>query len=64
VFLKADDDTIKKLLIVQEFICFGYPTKKTVVELLRKRGFLKKDGKRVAITNNILIEEILGPNSD
>ena len=64
MFLKADEDTIKKLITVSEFICFGYPTKKTVVELLRKRGFLKKDGKRVPITNNILIEEMLGPNSE
>jgi hypothetical protein len=50
--------------MVNDFICFGYPTKKTVVELIRKRGFLKRDGKKEAITNNLLIEELLGPESD
>jgi hypothetical protein len=50
--------------MVNDFICFGYPTKKTVVELIRKRGFLKKEGKKEAITNNLLIEELLGPESE
>ena len=31
-----------------------------VNELLRKRGFIKKDGKRFAISDNNLIEELLG----
>jgi ribosomal protein L30/L7E len=30
VFLKANSETIKQLVLVQEYISYGYPTKKTV----------------------------------
>ena len=44
---------------------FGYPTKKIVNDLIRKRGFLKKviEGaktQKLAISDNLLIEELLG----
>ena len=64
MFLKTNRDTIKKLISVQEYICYGYPTFKTVNQMVRKRGFLRKDAKKEAITNNVLIEELLGPNSE
>jgi len=51
---------MKQILIVNDYISYGYPTKKMVNELVRKRGFLKKDGKKEPITNNVLIEELLG----
>jgi len=60
VFARADDETMKQIFIVGDYITFGYPTKKMVNELVRKRGFLKKDNKKEAITNNVLIEELLG----
>lgn len=64
VFLKANTNTIKKIITVQDYITYGYPTQKVVNELVRKRGFLRKDGlKKEAITNNVLIEELLGPDS-
>lgn len=62
VFLKANSETIDRLIICQKYIAYGYPTKKSVNELLRKRGFLKKEGKKEAITNNVLIESMLGPD--
>jgi large subunit ribosomal protein L7e len=46
--------------MIKEYVAFGYPTKKMVNDLIRKRGFLKKDGKKLAITDNVLIEELLG----
>lgn len=60
VFARADEDTMKKILMVNENLAYGYPTKKMVNELVRKRGFLRKDNKKEAITNNVLIEELLG----
>lgn len=60
VFLKSDTETIKKLLLLQHYIAFGYPTKKIVNDLVRKRGFLKKENKREPLQNNALIEELLG----
>jgi len=60
VFVRADADNLKKLLTVEDYVTFGYPTKKTVNDLVRKRGFLKKEGKKLPITDNVLIEELLG----
>jgi len=60
VFVRADADNLKKILTCHEYISYGYPTKKMVNDLIRKRGFLKKDEKKLAITDNVLIEELLG----
>ena len=60
VFLKSDPDTEKAIILVQDYIAFGYPTKQIVNELLRKRGYLKKETKRLPIADNTLIEELLG----
>lgn len=50
-------------MIISEYLTYGYPTKRTVNELVRKRGFLRKETKKEAITNNVLIEELLGPDN-
>ena len=62
VFLRADQATIQKLLTVQRFLAYGYPTKTAVNELVRKRGFLRVEGKKTPISNNVLIEQLLGPD--
>jgi large subunit ribosomal protein L7e len=58
VFLRADENMIKKLMLINDYVTYGYPTKKMVNELIRKRGFLRKDEKKEPITNNVLIEEL------
>ena len=58
VFVRADDKNIKKLMMVNDYVAYGYPSKKMVNELIRKRGFLRKDEKKEPITNNVLIEEL------
>jgi len=63
VFLRADESTIKKLMICNEFVAYGYPSKRMVNELVRKRGFLRKPqegliDKKEPITDNVLIEEL------
>ena len=50
--------------MVKEYVSFGYPTKKIVNDLVRKRGFLKKDDAKLPITDNNLIEELLGGDED
>lgn len=50
--------------MIKEYISFGYPTKKIVNDLIRKRGFLKKDDAKLPITDNNLIEELLGGEED
>ena len=32
-------------------------------EIIRKRGFLKKDDKRLPITDNAIVEEVLGEHN-
>ena len=51
---------MKKIITIQDYVTYGYPTKKMVNDLVRKRGFLKKDKLKLAITDNVLIEELLG----
>jgi len=54
-------DNIKKLLLVSNYIGYGQPTKQILDETIRKRGYLKTaDHKRTPISNNILIEELVG----
>jgi len=61
VFLISDPDTEKSLIQIQDYIAFGYPTKAVVTTLLKKRGFIKsKEGKRVPISDNNIIEDLLG----
>ena len=52
---------VTKLLLCADFIAYGQPEKKLLDEVLRKRGYLKtSDHKRVPISDNTLIEELLG----
>jgi len=44
--------------MVEDHVTYGYPTKKIVTELVRKRGFLRRNEKKEPITNNVLIEEL------
>lgn len=60
VFLKASDLTLKRLLMVEPFVTYGFPNLKNVKELIYKkgRGFLDKEP--FPLTSNDLIEKALG----
>jgi len=58
--VRAGTDTIEKLMLVQNYCGWGSPTKKTLEEIIRKRGYLKKEAKRLPISDNVLVEELLG----
>ena len=49
---------MEQVLLINDHITYGYPTKVMVNELVRKRGFLRKDLKKEPISNNVLIEEL------
>ena len=55
-----NDFNKKMIRAVEPFIAYGYPTLKTVKDLVYKRGVILIDGKVTPITNNELIEEHLG----
>jgi large subunit ribosomal protein L7e len=69
-FVRGDAATMEKLLLVQNYIAYGTPTKKILDDVIRKRGYLRvdaegaKDGKgtakRVPISDNVLVEKLLG----
>ncbi|CAD6580057.1 MAG: 60S ribosomal protein L7 [Alectoria sarmentosa] len=60
VFVKLTKATSEMLKIVEPYIGYGYPSLKTVRELLYKRGYGKINKQRIPLTNNAIIEENLG----
>jgi 60S ribosomal protein uL30 len=59
-FMKLNKATINMLRIVEPYVAYGYPTLKTVRELIYKRGYGKVNYQRVALTDNAIIEKALG----
>jgi len=59
VFMKVNKATMNMLVKVDPYIMYGYPTLKTVKELVYKRGYAKVSGQRVPITDNTIIENAL-----
>merc|ERR1712055_795150 len=60
VFVKLNKSTLNMLRLVEPYISWGYPNLKTVRELIYKRGFAKVNHQRIAISNNEVVEEVLG----
>lgn len=60
VFLRYDEDTRKMLHLVEPYIVYGIMSKTTVHDLISRRGHCKVEGKRVPMSNNLIIEENLG----
>lgn len=59
-FVRLNAATIKMLRLVEPYVAYGYPNLKTVKELIYKRGYLKVNGQRTAITSNDVVESRLG----
>ena len=60
VFVKLNKSTLNMLRLVEPFIAWGYPNLKTIRELVYKRGFAKINHQRIPISNNEVIEDVLG----
>merc|ERR1711928_191639 len=60
VFVKLNKCTLNMLRLVEPFVAWGYPNLKTIRELVYKRGFAKVNHQRIAISNNEVVEEVLG----
>lgn len=60
IFIKASKATLNMIRIIEPYVAFGYPNLKTVKELVYKRGFAKVNKNRIAITDNSIIEGVLG----
>ena len=60
IFVKLTKATSEMLKIVEPYIAYGYPSLKTVRELIYKRGYGKINKQRIPLTDNQLIEDHLG----
>ncbi|KAK4414845.1 60S ribosomal protein L7-4 [Sesamum alatum] len=60
VFLKVNKATVNMLHRVEPYVTFGYPNLKSVRELIYKRGYGKVNKQRIALTDNSIIEQVLG----
>uniref|UniRef100_A0A2K5NR83 Ribosomal protein L30 ferredoxin-like fold domain-containing protein n=1 Tax=Cercocebus atys TaxID=9531 RepID=A0A2K5NR83_CERAT len=57
-FVKLNKASINMLRIVEPYIAWGYPNLQSVNELIYKRGYGKINKKRIALTDNALIDLI------
>merc|ERR1712059_134765 len=60
VFVKLNKSTLNILRLVEPYISWGYPNLKTIRELVYKRGFGKVEKQRIALTDNAIVEKVLG----
>ncbi|KAI4211644.1 MAG: hypothetical protein LQ351_005547 [Letrouitia transgressa] len=60
VFVRLTKATTEMLKIVEPYIAYGYPSLKSVRELIYKRGYGKVDKQRIALSDNQIIEDHLG----
>jgi len=60
VFLKVNKPILQMLKLVQPYVTYGYPSLKTVKELVYKRGFGKVNKQRIPISDNEIISTNLG----
>lgn len=60
IFLRVNKATMNMLQKVEPYVAYGYPNLKTVRELIYKRGFGKVNKQRIALTDNSVIESVLG----
>mmetsp|Transcript_77380 Transcript_77380/g.215077 ORF Transcript_77380/g.215077 Transcript_77380/m.215077 type:complete len:256 (+) Transcript_77380:66-833(+) len=60
VFLKVNKPILNMLKLVQPYVTYGYPSLKTVRELIYKRGFGKVNKQRIPLSDNEVIAANLG----
>ena len=60
VFVKLNKATINMLRRVEPYITYGYPSHKTISDLIYKRGYGKVNASRIPLTDNGIIEGELG----
>ncbi|XP_016472072.2 large ribosomal subunit protein uL30y [Nicotiana tabacum] len=60
VFLKVNKATVNMLHRVEPYVTYGYPNLKSIRELIYKRGYGKVEKQRIALTDNSVIEQVLG----
>jgi len=60
VFVKVNAASLNMLRLVEGYITYGAPNRKTVQDLIYKRGFGKVNHQRIPLSNNQVIKQELG----
>merc|ERR1712054_43423 len=60
VFVKASKASLEMLKRVEPYLSYGYPSLKSVRDLIYKRGFGKINKQRLPLNDNAVVEEGLG----
>lgn len=59
IFIEPTSSNLQQLKLVENYIVYGHPSKTVMDELIRYRGFMDNEGKKVAITDNAMVEDKL-----
>jgi len=59
-FIRVNKATLNMLKHIDPCVTYGYPDRKTISQLLYKRGYMKVKGQRIPIVSNQVIESALG----
>lgn len=60
VFIRINGATEQMLRLIEPYVAYGYPTLKSVKEIIYKRGFGKVSGQRIPLSTNAVIGAALG----
>lgn len=60
VFVRMSKATMNMIRMVEPYITYGYPTRATVQKLVYKRGFGKVNRSRIPLTDNSIVDGVLG----
>jgi len=64
VFCRYDSTSKKMLHLVEPWITYGVPSKQMVSDLIHRRGYGKVEGKRTALSDNTIVEKVLGEQTE
>jgi len=62
-FIRVNKATLNMLKHIDPYVTYGYPDRKTISQLLYKRGYMKMKGQRIPIVSNQIIESVLGKHN-
>eukprot|EP00178_Gracilaria_changii_P019391 TRINITY_DN5624_c0_g1_i4.p1 TRINITY_DN5624_c0_g1~~TRINITY_DN5624_c0_g1_i4.p1 ORF type:complete len:245 (+),score=36.49 TRINITY_DN5624_c0_g1_i4:20-754(+) len=60
VFLRNNKATMNMLRVIEPWVTYGVPNRKTIAQLIYKRGFGKVNGQRIPLSSNFVIQQNLG----
>lgn len=59
MFLKNNKATMNMLRVVEPWVTYGVPNRKTISQLIYKRGYGKINGQRIPLSSNFTIKSAL-----